>query len=107
MLTVCHEVASDDPRESVNRLINWHVSVALDPAVSSDAAALVQLGREQASEDAKDAARYRWLRDKAPEKWATWADERDQEHCDASEVDAAIDAAMAQSDRREAEKKAK
>jgi hypothetical protein len=41
MLAVCHEIAGDDPRESINRLINWHVSVALDPAVSSDAAQLI------------------------------------------------------------------
>jgi hypothetical protein len=47
MLTVCHAVASDDPRESINRLINWHVAVALDPAVSSDAAALVAAERER------------------------------------------------------------
>ena len=47
MLTVYHEVASDDPRESIDRLISWHVQVALDPAVSSDAAALVEVGRQQ------------------------------------------------------------
>lgn len=47
MLTVCHMVASDDPRESINRLINWHVAVALDPAVSSDAAKLVAAERER------------------------------------------------------------
>jgi hypothetical protein len=41
-------VASDDPRESLNRLINWHVAVALDPCVSSDAKALV--GRAAAAE---------------------------------------------------------
>jgi len=41
MLVTQHEVASDDPRESINRLINWHCMVALDPAVSSDAAKLV------------------------------------------------------------------
>lgn len=44
MLVVCHEVASDDPRESVNRLINWHVSVQMDPAVSSAAQALIDQG---------------------------------------------------------------
>jgi hypothetical protein len=48
MLSVCHAVASDDPRESVNRLINWHVQVALDPCVSSDAQALIDRGRQQA-----------------------------------------------------------
>ena len=40
-----------------------------------------------------DAERYRWLRDDAPEKWATWADERDQDNCDAAEIDSAIDSA--------------
>lgn len=44
-----------------------------------------------------DARRYQWLRDKAPEKWATWADERDQDNCDSGEIDAAIDAAIAAS----------
>lgn len=54
MLTVCGGVASDDPRESVDRLINWHVQVALDPAVSSDAAALVEVGKkaQQACDEA-------------------------------------------------------
>lgn len=47
MLSVCHEAASDDPRESIDRLINWHVQVALDPSVSSDAQALVDKGRKQ------------------------------------------------------------
>ncbi len=69
MLTVCHEVASDDPRESINRLINWHVSVALDPTVSSDAAALVQAGREQAGDDARDAGRWISVKDQLPEKF--------------------------------------
>ena len=48
MLSVQHEVASHNPRESINRLINWHVAVALDPLVSSDAAALVESGRQAA-----------------------------------------------------------
>jgi len=52
MLTVCHMTASDDPRESVNRLINWHVSVALDPCVSSDAQALIDQGAALAADRA-------------------------------------------------------
>jgi len=36
MLATCGGVASDDPRESLDRLISWHVQVALDPSVSSD-----------------------------------------------------------------------
>jgi len=54
MLTVCHMVASDDPRESINRLINWHCSVALDPAVSSDAAALVAAERNRCATIARN-----------------------------------------------------
>ena len=58
MLTVAHMVASDDPRESINRLINWHVAVALDPAVSSDAAALVAAERERMIADGWRKTRY-------------------------------------------------
>lgn len=50
MLSVCHMVASDDPRESIDRLISWHVQVALDPSVSSDAQALVERGEKKARE---------------------------------------------------------
>jgi hypothetical protein len=46
MLITIMQTASDDPRESINRLIDWHVSVAMDPLVSSDARALVQRGRD-------------------------------------------------------------
>ena len=48
MLVTCHEVASDDPRESINRLINWNVTVSLDPLVSSAAQELITRGREEA-----------------------------------------------------------
>lgn len=50
--------------------------------------------RNAARELIAEAKRYRWLRDEAPEKWAAWADERDQDNCNSSEIDAAIDAAM-------------
>lgn len=69
MLTVLHEVASDDPRESIDRLINWHVQVALDPAVSSDAAALVEVGRQQGAklrQGEARAVRYAALSGPAP-----------------------------------------
>ena len=36
MLSVCHMVASDSPRESIDRLINWHVSVHMDPLAYRD-----------------------------------------------------------------------
>jgi hypothetical protein len=65
MLTVFHEVASDDPRESIDRLINRHVQVALDPAVSSDAAALVEVGRQQGAKlrQGEPVAGWRLLKD--------------------------------------------
>lgn len=88
MLSVQHEIASDDPRESINRLINWHVSVALDPCVSSDAQALIEQGAADAQADAR---RYRWLRDVGD---ATWRPFALRDGCSAVLVDAAIDAAM-------------
>jgi len=70
MLTVCHAVASDDPRESIDRLINWHVQVALDPDVSSDAALLVERGRHEAKlrqgEPVPAFWRYRWTLNNQP-----------------------------------------
>jgi phosphoenolpyruvate-protein kinase (PTS system EI component) len=53
MLATTEQTASDDPRESLNRLIDWHVSVAMDPLVSSDARALVQRGRDEAQPSAE------------------------------------------------------
>lgn len=35
----------DDPRKALQDIINWHVRVALDPAVSSDAQALIERGK--------------------------------------------------------------
>lgn len=46
-LSVCHMVASDDPRESIKRLIDWHCSVHIDPDVSSAAQALIERGRRE------------------------------------------------------------
>lgn len=37
------------PRDAVRALIDWHVAVALDPAVSSDAQALIDRGAAQAA----------------------------------------------------------
>jgi hypothetical protein len=53
MLATTEQTASDDPRESINRLIDWHVSVAMDPLVSSDARALIQRGRNDAQPSAE------------------------------------------------------
>lgn len=39
-LVCCEMVASDDPVESLNRLICWHNKVAIDPNVSKEAATL-------------------------------------------------------------------
>lgn len=41
-------VAWGDPKTCLKALLDWHVSVALDPSVSSDAAALVDRGRAEA-----------------------------------------------------------
>ena len=49
MLATTEQTASDDPRESLDRLIDWHVAVAMDPLVSSDARALIQRGRDEAA----------------------------------------------------------
>jgi threonine dehydratase len=40
------------PRDSLCRLIEWRLTLALDPAVSSDAAALIERGRREAMEEA-------------------------------------------------------
>lgn len=41
--TKAHEL---NPRKSLHDVINWNCQVALDPLVSSDAAALVESGKE-------------------------------------------------------------
>jgi hypothetical protein len=33
-----------DPRKALNDLLSWHVQLALDPSVSSDAQALIDMG---------------------------------------------------------------
>ncbi|MDO9252613.1 MAG: hypothetical protein Q7U48_13820 [Hydrogenophaga sp.] len=38
----------DDPAATLSKIIGWHCQVALDPAVSSDAAALVKKGWDMA-----------------------------------------------------------
>jgi hypothetical protein len=73
MLTVCHAIASDDPRESITRLINWHVSVALDPSVSSDAAALMAAERERCAAVCEASALLGYGDDGATD-WMVWRD---------------------------------
>ena len=53
----------EDPREAIKKLIATEVRDALDPTISSAAAALVQAGVPD--DIVKDAKRYRWLRRKA------------------------------------------
>jgi hypothetical protein len=40
----------DDPRAALNKVLAWHQTVALDPAVSSDAQALIECGRAEERE---------------------------------------------------------
>ena len=47
-------VASDDPRESIRRLIDWHCAVQIDPLVSSAAQELIARGRREALEQDTD-----------------------------------------------------
>ena len=46
-LSTLHMVASDDPRESIRRLIDWHCAVQIDPLVSSAAQELIERGRRE------------------------------------------------------------
>lgn len=51
-LVCCHiynGTHDNDPRKAVNDLIAWHVQVALDPQVSSDAQALIDRGSAEHS----------------------------------------------------------
>jgi hypothetical protein len=49
-LSTLHMVASDDPRESIRRLIDWHCAVQIDSLVSSAAQELIERGRREALE---------------------------------------------------------
>lgn len=63
MFAVNHITMPEDPREAIKKLIATEVRDALDPSISSAAAALVQAGVPD--DIVKDAQRYRWLRRKA------------------------------------------
>lgn len=54
-LTVLHLSCPDDPKKAIQDLISWHCTIALDPAVSSDARALVERGRQEAQSPAAPA----------------------------------------------------
>jgi hypothetical protein len=70
-LSTLHMVASDDPQESIRRLIDWHCAVQIDPLVSSAAQELIERGRREAleqpvrSQKMRDAGytRREWQRD--------------------------------------------
>jgi hypothetical protein len=49
-LLTLHMVASDDPQESIRRLIDWHCAVQIDPLVSSAAQELIERGKREALE---------------------------------------------------------
>lgn len=52
-LVVCHiynKQHESDPRKAIKDIINWNVQVALDPQVSSDAQALIDLGSKATAE---------------------------------------------------------
>jgi len=46
----------ETPRKALDALIDWHVSVAIDPRVSSEAQALIDRGRAEAQADAEPVA---------------------------------------------------
>jgi hypothetical protein len=63
-LSILHMVASDDPRESIRRLIDWHCAVQIDPLVSSAAQELIERGRREALEQPEQ----------EPVAWAVYCD---------------------------------
>lgn len=65
-LVSLHMVASDDPRESVRRLIDWHCAIQIDPSVSSAAQELIERGRREAASEAQ-AEPVAWRLDWAPQ----------------------------------------
>jgi hypothetical protein len=78
-LVSLHMVASDDPRESIRRLIDWHCAVQIDPLVSSAAQELIERGKREALEpeqgpvawmdpNSGEVCRAHWLESHAPER---------------------------------------
>ena len=49
-VVACIGFDENDPRKTLANLLNWEASIALDPAVSSDARALIERGRKEAHE---------------------------------------------------------
>ena len=66
-LTTLHMFASDDPRESIHRLIGWHCAEQIDPLVSSAARDLIERGKREALEpcaDESDCPHIPWCRNR-------------------------------------------
>jgi hypothetical protein len=59
-LSTLHMVASDDPRESIRRLIDWHCAVQIDPLVSSAAQELIERGKREALEQPQQEEPVAW-----------------------------------------------
>jgi hypothetical protein len=55
-LSTLQMVASDDPLESIRRLIDWHCAVQIDPLVSSAARELIERGKREALEASPEQA---------------------------------------------------
>ena len=99
MFAVNHIAMPEDPREAIKKLIATEVRDALDPTISSAAAALVQAGVPD--DIVNDAQRYRWLRKSLPAGQGSLTVTLD-DRCNGcfnkpvfmDSLDAAIDAAM-------------
>ena len=61
----------NDANEALAALINWHVSVALDPEVSSDAQALIDRGRAVAEPLTDEQINAIWNKGDSPEHRST------------------------------------
>lgn len=84
--------ANETPEQAISRLLTWEVTVALDPAVSSAARALLERGMKTSTYTLLDARRYRWLRDVGD---ATWTPLRIRFGVQSpNQVDAIIDTAI-------------
>jgi len=103
-MVIAHIDTTDggDPVKCLRQVIDWHVAVALDPAVSESAQALIDRGKAEAAQpdDAQDARRWRFFRTVACKKLSDVPQVlRNLEPSFPEEVDAAIDAAIAAQER--------
>lgn len=70
-----------NPRKAVQDLISWEVQIALDPQVSSEAAALIERGRKENAHKIVELQRLLRLARAEVEYWTP-----DESNCPASEV---------------------